>query len=408
MRALIRRLLQSGASRAVSAWDARRVVLLNALCLATIGLGVISLPVSLLAGTPEALPANLSMQAFAAFIVWLNARGRAWAAAGLFCMATAVAVALQLLVVGDGTGIHHWFVPVMIVPFLVFPADRTRWAVALSAAIFVSFSGVVAAEWGLDADHMGRTAANVFSALAMLGVSAYSRVATLSTERDVDAERARADALLANVLPRAVAAELQAGTHRARRHDAVTVLFADLVSFTTLAERMPPDEIVALLDRVFRAFDACVERRGLEKIKTIGDAYMAAAGVPEARPDHAEAAADLALDLLDAVEEINATTGRRLLLRVGLGTGPVVAGVIGERRLQYDLWSDAVNVAARMESHGIPGGVQVDEATAELLAAAGFPLRARGHVDVKGKGAMETHLLVGRRRSAGTGYAPET
>jgi guanylate cyclase len=168
------------------------------------------------------------------------------------------------------------------------------------------------------------------------------------------------------------------------------------VDFTPLSQRLSPAETVDILDRLFSHFDSLVERHGLEKIKTVGDCYMAAAGVPDPHQDHARRAALLALDMREAVAT-SAVAGREgLELRIGINSGPVVAGVIGRKRFLYDLWSDAVNTASRMESHGTPGEIQITRETYELLKDE-FVCRPRGTISVKGKGEMETWYLVGSR-----------
>jgi class 3 adenylate cyclase len=207
-------------------------------------------------------------------------------------------------------------------------------------------------------------------------------------------EQDRSERLLLNILPRPIAERLKV-SHGviAERREAVTVLFADLAGFTPAAEKLPPEQVVTLLDSIFSNFDSLVERHGLEKIKTIGDGYMVASGIPTARADHAEAAAELALDMVAAMETIPEASG--LALRVGIDSGPVVAGVIGRTKFSYDLWGDTVNTASRMESHAPPGGIQVTERTQRRLSGA-FRFERREHVDVKGKGLMTTYLLVGR------------
>jgi guanylate cyclase len=179
----------------------------------------------------------------------------------------------------------------------------------------------------------------------------------------------------------------------AQEYAEVSVAFADLVGFTEHSAAMAPDELVALLDRIFSAFDELADAQGVEKIKTIGDAYMVAGGLPEPRPDHLEAVARTALAMRDAIAGIAQRTSQQWLdLRIGLDTGPAVAGVIGRRKFIYDLWGDTVNTASRMESHGLPGQIQVTERVAAALGPE-FRLRPRGVIEVKGKGPMRTFLL---------------
>lgn len=204
-------------------------------------------------------------------------------------------------------------------------------------------------------------------------------------------EHDRAEALLLNVLPGAVAAELkERGTTPARRFDEVSVLFADIVGFTPLSATMEPEELVERLNEVFTHFDGLAERYEVEKIRTIGDTYMVAAGIPVPRSDHAQALAAMALDMLSFVAP------GPLSFRVGINSGPAVAGIIGTRKFQYDVWGDTVNTASRMESHGEPGRIQISDATNDLVKN-DFTTSLRGRVDVKGKGLLTTWWLEGRR-----------
>jgi adenylate cyclase len=226
--------------------------------------------------------------------------------------------------------------------------------------------------------------------------------------RDLRHEQERAESLLLNILPGSIAERLKASPERIADHfAAASVLFADVVDFTPRSESLPPAEVVGLLDRLFSHFDALAGRHGLEKIKTIGDAYMVASGVPLPRPDHAQALASLALDMVDAMRPGGAVGDLRLQLRIGINSGPVVAGVIGRKRFLYDLWGDAVNTASRMESHGTAGDIQITRATYELVKD-DFVCEPRGTVTVKGKGEMETWYLIGRKRSAVGEVADET
>ena len=179
--------------------------------------------------------------------------------------------------------------------------------------------------------------------------------------------------------------------------DDVTVLFGDIVGFTPLSQRLPPSNLVALLNDIFSRFDEFAERHGLEKIKTIGDAYMVAGGVPVCRENHAEAVAEMALDMLGELTRFNERTRNALDIRIGIASGPVVAGVIGKKKFAYDLWGDTVNTASRMESHGVPGSIHVTAATYKRLRN-DYEFEERGLIEVKGKGEMQTYLLKGRKQ----------
>ncbi|HEY8438405.1 MAG TPA: adenylate/guanylate cyclase domain-containing protein, partial [Candidatus Limnocylindrales bacterium] len=206
------------------------------------------------------------------------------------------------------------------------------------------------------------------------------------------AAEARVDELLTNAIPPAIAARLRRGERRiAEAYDGTTVVFADLVGFTPWSRRTTPDDVVATLDALFTRFDDLAAKHGLEKIKTIGDAYMAVAGAPEPRPDHAAAALAFARDLLAAVSDTRTARGIDLQVRVGVATGPVIGGVIGTRRLLFDLWGDTVNLASRMESSGVAGRIQLAESTRDALGD-GVDLLART-VEVKGLGRLTAYLV---------------
>ncbi|NJL88498.1 MAG: HAMP domain-containing protein [Coleofasciculaceae cyanobacterium SM2_1_6] len=210
-------------------------------------------------------------------------------------------------------------------------------------------------------------------------------------------EKERSEQLLLNILPAEIAERLKQTNESPAEHFAeATILFADIVGFTGLSSRMEPMQLVAGLNQIFSAFDQLTEKYGLEKIKTIGDAYMVVGGLPVARPDHAQAIAAMALDMLAHIATLDGAFGEALELRIGINTGSVIAGVIGIKKFTYDLWGDAVNVASRMESHGKPGYIQVTEATYQQLKDL-YVLEPRGSVQVKGRGEMITYWLVGRR-----------
>ncbi len=215
--------------------------------------------------------------------------------------------------------------------------------------------------------------------------------------RKLRSEQERSEQLLLNILPRPIAERLKEGQRTiADVFPDVTVLFADLVGFTRMSEQLPPAELVAMLNKIFSMFDQLAEKHGLEKIKTIGDEYMAASGLPMPRPDHAEAMAEMALDMLAVIERFNAKRNRGIRIRIGMNCGPVTAGIIGTKKFAYDLWGDTVNIASRMESHGIANAIQVTEATYKRLRHK-YAFQRRGIIHVKGKGALCTYFLVGRR-----------
>ncbi|HEX9918850.1 MAG TPA: adenylate/guanylate cyclase domain-containing protein, partial [Pyrinomonadaceae bacterium] len=211
-------------------------------------------------------------------------------------------------------------------------------------------------------------------------------------------EREKSERLLLNILPSAIAERLKEDQGViAESFTEATILFSDVVGFTEMSARITPVELVYLLNEIFSSFDELAARHGLEKIKTIGDAYMVAAGLPERRADHAEAMAEMGLDMQAALDAFNRARGTTLNIRTGINTGPVVAGIIGTSKFIYDLWGDAVNTASRMESHSTPGRIQVTAATFERLRHA-YLFEPRGTINVKGKGDMPTYFLLGRKK----------
>lgn len=211
-------------------------------------------------------------------------------------------------------------------------------------------------------------------------------------------EQTRTEQLLLNILPKSIAARMKAGEERiADACPSVTVMFSDLVGFTRMSRTKSAEDLVELLGELFSKFDLITEKYGLEKIKTIGDSYMLAGGVPLARPDHAEAVADAALEMCQVIDEVRSRTGAPIQMRVGMHSGPLVAGVIGIRKFTYDLWGDTVNVASRMESASEPGRINASAHTAELLQGR-FRLTPRGPVELKSLGPVETFFVEGRLR----------
>jgi len=284
-----------------------------------------------------------------------------------------------------------WGVITPIAVVLFFGPERAmRW--------FYSYLALIALL--IVADPLVRTWADtpygfslLFFGINTVGPAAIGFLMIRYMDRQRRAAQARSEELLLNVLPEAIANRLRSGEGViAEQHAAVSVLFADVVDFTPYAEVTPPGEVVELLNAVFSDFDRLADEFGMEKIKTIGDAYMAVGGVPLPREDHADCALRMAIAMLESVGRHHDARGHALTLRVGVASGPVVAGVIGRRKFIYDLWGDTVNTASRMESSGVPGRIQVTPETRRLLTSA-YPFELREGVAIKGKGTMSTYLL---------------
>jgi len=210
-------------------------------------------------------------------------------------------------------------------------------------------------------------------------------------------QQEQTEKLLLNILPEPIAERLKLEPSTiADSFEEVSVLFADLVGFTAFSAERSAKELVEILNLIFSKFDRLAEKHGLEKIKTIGDAYMVVAGLPTPRTDHAEAIAQMALDMQQAIVNLSAEMGEAFSIRIGINSGSVVAGVIGIKKFSYDLWGDTVNTASRMESQGIPGAIQVTAQTYERLRDK-YLFEERGIIRVKGKGEMTTYLLTGRK-----------
>lgn len=225
-------------------------------------------------------------------------------------------------------------------------------------------------------------------------------VQDITTRKQAEAalrlEQEKSDRLLLNILPQPIAERLkQDQSIIAETYTEVTVLFADIVGFTQISSQISPTQLVSLLNEIFSTFDQLAEKHGLEKIKTIGDAYMVVGGLPIPCLDHAERIAKMALDMQQAIAQFSHTHSQTFNIRIGINSGPVVAGVIGLKKFIYDLWGDKVNTASRRSSHGLPGCIQVTTTTYQLLRDK-YIFESRGALEVKGKGLMNTYLLKGR------------
>lgn len=266
--------------------------------------------------------------------------------------------------------------------------DVPIWAQGQLAGVFAMERTGTRHEWEDDEVDFALSAANLVAVC-------FETAERVRAQKEAARERERAEQLLLNILPGTIAKRLQAGEGLIADHfPEATVLFADIVGFTELSAGIPPQEVVALLNKIFSAFDQLAEDHGLEKIKTIGDAYMVVGGVPAPREDHTEAVVEMALKMLDRCAELSRGAHLPVSMRIGINTGPVVAGVIGIKKFIYDLWGDTVNLASRMESHGVSGNVQVTAAVYERLRGK-YMFVERGSIEVKGRGQQTVFLLKG-------------
>jgi class 3 adenylate cyclase len=350
--------------------------------------------------------ANLIAVALLIVALLLSKRGARTLSKALVLVPVNLVVVVASMLLGGRLGFLYYLFVTAVVALLLFSAKQwpLRLAFALLsaaccvAALVLPSSSAIA---DLITPGVGTTI-DVASALCVIAtvviiVHLFTGDTTRAEVR-LAAEHARSERLLLNILPGAISARLKEnGEAIADGFADVTVLFADLVGFTELSQKLTPAELVEMLNRTFSAFDDLAERFGVEKIKTIGDCYMVAAGLPERTDDHAEVVARMALAMREALIRINREGGYSLRLRIGLHTGPVVAGVIGKRKFIYDLWGDTVNTASRMESSGSPGEIQVTREVFDRLRGQ-FELEPRGLIQVKGKGEMETFLLKGETR----------
>jgi adenylate cyclase len=310
--------------------------------------------------------------------------------------------------VGTASGLQFYFVVVAAVAVLMLGIDHIVLAsvlVAIGVALVITLQFMVPAdthvqpEWSVT---VGFVVSIVSACIMAVAAVSYALREIERAEGAMESEYERSETLLANILPSSIASRLKDSSPRiiADRYADASVLFADIAGYTERASDIPPADLVEFLNRLYTDFDRLVDRHGLEKIKTSGDCYIVVSGVPQPRHDHLEALACLALKMAEAVDGLIDPRGRAVPLRIGIGAGPVVAGVVGSRRFFYDVWGDAVNVASRMESTGVEGRIQVPHAVSERLMSE-FVLEERGEVPVKGKGIMRTWFLVKQRDEPG-------
>ena len=401
-------LIGIGIDSKTPASETRQIVFLNAVVLLVLILVGQNIVLGLIYKLPPALLLLFVAHGLCIGIVllWNKLRLHLFARVWFAVAATTFLSSYQVLM---GTE-SRWDVFLVVCVFLqclMFPATQRRWMFAVMIFTGICFFAVdfalnvppkglmqnlSASYWSME--KAGNLVGFLFCGIAM-GSVAFQVINR--AERNLAIERDRSDRLLTNILPVPIAERLkQSHNLIADDFDKTTVLFADIVGFTRYTETVSPKQLITLLNSVFTKFDDLSQKHRAEKIKTIGDAYMAVAGVPIQSSNHAEQMAALALDMLQVIVQHNRDTGQLLQIRIGLHSGPVVAGVIGKQKFAYDLWGDTVNTAARMEAHGIPGEIQVTPETQALLKP-NYHLEERGWIDIKGKGLIQVYLLKGKR-----------
>lgn len=306
--------------------------------------------------------------------------------------------------VGTAAGLQFYYLVAATIVVLVLGIDHILLActlVAVGAAIVITLEFTVPADTGLQpawALPVGFVVSVTTACVMVVATVWYALRDTERAEEAMEQEYNRSESLLANILPSSIATRLKnpATTIIADKYDDASVLFADIAGYTERASQSTPADLVAFLNLLYTEFDRLADKHGLEKVKTSGDSYMVVSGVPEPRHEHLEALACLALNMSDAIAGLEVQAGQAVPMRIGIGVGPVVAGVVGTRRFFYDVWGDAVNVASRMESSGVEGRIQVPQRVYELLKEE-FVFELRGDVEIKGKGVMRTWFLVAQR-----------
>ncbi len=399
---LIRRIFEIGINDSVSESDYKFITLTNVIGLtiligmiAWIGLAIIYFP---------QLNLNLIVFCITAvcclFSFFLNYIQKHIYATTLLLVCYYFAMMAHVIICGTSYGHQLLFIPGTLLTFLFSQKGRfVNYFIAILLAItFVYFECFYPASYHMvvftsDLAVVMRTLIHltVYFVVALFAI--YLTYVLNQIENKLKIEREKAELLLFNILPKAIAIRLKSDSHEvADSFPTVSILFADLVGFTDFSTGKPPGEVVDVLNLIFSHFDDLLEKYGVEKIKTIGDCYMVASGLPELQDDHAIRITNFALEISAYLQQMRKDSGFPLDMRIGINSGPVVAGVIGKKKFIYDLWGDSVNTASRMESHGIPGRIHVTQATYDLIKD-NFRIESRGLIEVKGKGKMQTYIV---------------
>ncbi len=392
-----------GVSYADDTAEHKHIVLTNSLCLIVAAFTLLNIPASMFIGISfQYSIASLVYSLSLIICLYLNSRGSTKAARLCFAFFSLSFLGGNSVIAGTGTHFHYFLLTEIMVIFFVFPAAEKRWMYALSIlALFAfgllevfsdKFPGMGHADTSLV--YQQRLAINLGLGILVFAFSYYIYTTFHTAEKFLKQEQEKSERLLLNILPSSIIKKLRESPDTiADRFENCTVLFSDIVGFTEMSKKMPAVAVVSLLNDIFSSFDDLAEKHGLEKIKTIGDAYMVVGGLPEPDPMHAESVARFALEMLDVIRDYRNKSELPLELRIGINTGDAVAGVIGKKKFIYDLWGDSVNTASRMESHGLPGQIQVTESTYNLLKGK-FKLEERGSIEIKGMGLVKSFMLL--------------
>jgi adenylate cyclase len=383
--------------------DAQYVMTANGLSVLVSGLILLYLPLLAIYGSGWMILVDLLAVVASVVTLLLNHRRFHYAATLWFTLTSQWYMAAFCVLGGPAFHIHYYFFVHAVGTMLMYPPRQQVTMFLVSGMALATFVAFVAFPGLAPGGHF-QAPQGVYDALLVLNVAGtfcclgafayYARRRAVVAEQELEHERAKSEDLLLNVLPAPIAQRLKGGELTiVDAHPEATVLFADIAGFTALSENVDPSLIAEWLNTIFTRFDALADQYGLEKIKTIGDAYMAVSGLPEHKDDHLEAAAQMALAMVDEAAKMQRLDGEPLEIRIGLDMGPVTAGVIGSKKFIYDLWGDTVNTASRMESLGRVGSVQVTGRIQERLTHS-FDLERRGEIDVKGKGQLTTWWLL--------------
>jgi adenylate cyclase len=390
--------------------EARYVRALNGTILIVVLLLWSQLPivVYLLPTTRYLLPGLLLFPVAWQLAPLLNHLGKYTAARLFFSLSSIAFIAFNAAVLGPGVENHFFMMTVFVTAFIIYPPRQFKLIILVAVLAGVSlvslelYYNVYGRLVGFPPEIilLSRWSSMLTLFMVFLFVSLYHYRVVVNAENRLEREHQVSEGLLLNILPAEIALRLKTSREPiADRIEGASILFADLTGFTVLASRIPPRRVVEILNTLFSKFDQLCHSRGLEKIKTIGDAYMVAGGVPTAAESHYAAVADCALEMIAFIKSDPIPEAPGLSVRIGIHTGPVVAGVICERKFAYDLWGDTVNTASRMESHGLPNRIHVSAEFYERTKDR-YLYEPRGALSIKGKGMMETYLLEGKRQPA--------